>query len=1074
MYKEKYEQYRKYVNFIKKYRKASNAATGSEVDSNANVETKNITTCSGELVKRIKIGTNRLLMIDKLTEMYGEDLAEEYIRQIEQHEKYKHDETSIMPYTYGANEVVNVKYNGHIYTVSFERLYELCQEEETCLDKTKGVWGKYPKNMYVEDREGFIAVTRLIRKKRHRDLVRVNTENNNDIIVTDNHPMIVSEDIDNTVSAINSLGRMQFITTPSIEFGHLTSIVVPSELLDGKNNDKIIDLDKELGYFIGYFIAYGHFIDNVNIPPIKCNRYKCYNNAICLTGLSEEILTRLCKVLNKLGANYTIEFNSTHSNYHLLCFDNIVTNLIFDKFKISTDTTKRTLPQNIFEYTKDFAEGILEGTVVTNGLNSNMATSSRTAQLQIAQISRVLEKTENISNWQYINRIDMVTNNARDWLNDSSVENEYIYDITTESHTFVCNGIWVHNCVSITMYPFITNGLSTIGGISSAPTNLTAFCGSFINLVFAVAAQFAGAVSTPEFLPYMDYFIRKDYGEDYINHLDDIVTPVIAKRQRTLKQLIEDYFQQVVYSLNQPAAARDYQSVFWNIAYFDKPYFDGLFQDFVFPDGTEMNWETTNWLQKNFMRWFNAERLRTPLTFPVETVNLLDDGKEYVDKEWADFVAEMYAEKHSFFTYRSDSVDSLSSCCFDGSQKCLIRLGNTKCICLDSFRALYHRLASNVRNNLEIFYEGKWVKGKMIALPCRNMYKIITSNKKIVIATDNHIFPTAQGDKTVTDLTTNDYLKFNSKVLKGCETKTEDYKDGYELGHKQKYSEPSKLYIGSWLLSKSETFRKGVLDGLSTEVPPEVTTNTVIETRCREVLGIVEAIVTSLGMSSTITLIPPKTDSDTGNCTDVYEITWGKCEYYKIVSIEPYTTSDGEVYCFEMDNKDEPYFTLPNGIITHNCRLKNEITENTFSFTLGAGGISTGSKGVITTNINRLVQNAVREGRDISDKVREETLKNHKYLTAFNEIIKDSLKSNMLSIYNAGFIDMNKQYLTQGINGFVEGAEFLGIDISPNEKYFEYGEKILKPIYEENKKARTKELMFNTEYVPKMSGDRVA
>ena len=90
--------YRKYVNFIKKYRGSSNAATASEVDSNANVESKNIATCDGELCKREKIGTNRLLMIDKITELYGEELAEEYIRQLEEHEIYKHDETSIYPY----------------------------------------------------------------------------------------------------------------------------------------------------------------------------------------------------------------------------------------------------------------------------------------------------------------------------------------------------------------------------------------------------------------------------------------------------------------------------------------------------------------------------------------------------------------------------------------------------------------------------------------------------------------------------------------------------------------------------------------------------------------------------------------------------------------------------------------------------------------------------------------------------------------------------------------------------------------------------------------------------------------
>lgn len=406
------------------------------------------------------------------------------------------------------------------------------------------------------------------------------------------------------------------------------------------------------------------------------------------------------------------------------------------------------------------------------------------------------------------NRLMMIDKITEMW--GADIAEEYIRQI--ESHE-----IYKHDetsiypyCVSITMYPFLFYGLKSLGGKSGAPKHLDSFCGEFINLVFAIAAQFAGAVSTPEFLMYMDYFIRKDYGNDYTTHWNEIISPAIATEQKTLGQLIEDKFQQVIHSVNQPAAARGYQAVFWNIAYFDDPYFKGMFDNFVFPDGSEPNWETVSFLQKRFMKWFNKERLSYELTFPVETLNLLNDGKEYVDKEWADFGAEMYSEGHSFFTYTSDSVDSLASC----------------------------------------------------------------------------------------------------------------------------------------------------------------------------------------------------------------------------------------------------------------CRLKNEVQDNTFSYTLGAGGVSTGSKGVMTININRLVQNAKRDGIDISEAVREQVKKIHKYLLAFNEIVKDNFKANLLTAYNAGYISLDKQYLTIGINGFVEGAEFLGIDISPNEQYFAYGESILKPIYEENRKARTSEVMFNTEFIP--------
>lgn len=261
---------------------------------------------------------------------------------------------------------------------------------------------------------------------------------------------------------------------------------------------------------------------------------------------------------------------------------------------------------------------------------------------------------------------------------------------------------------------------------------------------------------------------------------------------------------------------------FWNLAYFDKYYFNALFEDFVFPDGTPMQWESVSWLQKRFMKWFNRERLKEILTFPVETLSLLNNGTEYIDKEWADFAAEMYAEGHSFFTYTSDSVDSLASC----------------------------------------------------------------------------------------------------------------------------------------------------------------------------------------------------------------------------------------------------------------CRLRNGITENQFSYTLGAGGIATGSKCVITMNINRLVQKAmpglpdreikVEDMARISAAVEDQTRLIHIYLAAYNEILLDMTRKHMISIYDAGFISPEKEYLTVGINGAVEGAEYLGLKISNNELYKAYINAILKPIYEVNKLDRTKDMMFNTEFVPSL------
>lgn len=360
-------------------------------------------------------------------------------------------------------------------------------------------------------------------------------------------------------------------------------------------------------------------------------------------------------------------------------------------------------------------------------------------------------------------------------------------------------------CVAITMYPFLLEGLQPIGGLSARPKNLDSFCGMFVNLVFAISSQFAGAVATGEFLMYFDYFARKEWGDDYWKRPEEMVD-----KHRNIDKTLEQKFQQIVYSINQPAAARNFQSVFWNISYFDKNYFEGIFGEFYFPDGTQPQWESLSWLQKKFAKWFNEERTKCILTFPVETMALLTNGEDVVDEEYADFTAEMYSKGHSFFTYMSDSPDSLSSC----------------------------------------------------------------------------------------------------------------------------------------------------------------------------------------------------------------------------------------------------------------CRLRNEVTDNQFSYSLGAGGIATGSKSVMTLNINRLVQDAVNNGYDMIEYLRENVKKVHKFQTAYNELLKDYLKDGLLTVYTAGFIDMKKQYLTIGVNGVIEAAEFLGIPVNDNPTYREFMQSILKTISDENRKARTKELMFNCEFVP--------
>ncbi len=363
-------------------------------------------------------------------------------------------------------------------------------------------------------------------------------------------------------------------------------------------------------------------------------------------------------------------------------------------------------------------------------------------------------------------------------------------------------------CASITMYPWLIGGTTSIGGNSTAPTNLKSFCGGFANMVFMVSSMLSGACATPEFLMYMNYFIGLEYGGDYWQNTDKVVD--MSLKQRTIDKVITDCFEQIVYTLNQPTGARNYQAVFWNVAYYDKYYFESLFGEFRFPDGSKPDWDGLSWLQKRFMKWFNKERTKAVLTFPVETMALLTKDGDCMDKKWADFASEMYAEGHSFFTYMSDNADSLSSC----------------------------------------------------------------------------------------------------------------------------------------------------------------------------------------------------------------------------------------------------------------CRLRNEIQDNGFSYTLGAGGVSTGSKSVLTINLNRCIQYAVNNKMVYTEFLGEIIDLCHKVQIAYNENLKELQKSGMLPLFDAGYINISRQYLTIGVNGLVEAAEFLGIKISDNPEYLRYVQTVLGLVEKYNKKYRTKELLFNCEMIP--------
>ena len=221
-------------------------------------------------------------------------------------------------------------------------------------------------------------------------------------------------------------------------------------------------------------------------------------------------------------------------------------------------------------------------------------------------------------------------------------------------------------CMAVSLYPLMMEGVGNIDGVTpSAPNDLQSFSGQITNLIFLLSSQCKGAVAVGEYFIALNYYIVKEFGEDWYNRLDEITTSPSCKKQRTIRDAVHKAFKQFVYGVNQPAGNRSYQSPFTNVSYYDHTYFDSLFREFSYPDGSKPKWEAIDTLQRMFMKFFNNLRTKQILTFPVETMAMVYDPKtnDIIDKDYKDFTAEMYAEGHSFFTYISDSADSLASCC---------------------------------------------------------------------------------------------------------------------------------------------------------------------------------------------------------------------------------------------------------------------------------------------------------------------------------------------------------------------------------------------------------------------------
>ena len=875
LYRNRREQIRSWTDtkedFICRYKEASNTANAT-IDDNSNVASRNIGVLNTEIHKEDNIQISRRMVVRKLRRIFPDFDAKQYERDLADHIIYKHDESSfagaVAPYCValtmypfldgGIKGIGGLSakpknldsYCGMLVNMIFAIsaqfagacLYKdqrLIVREDGVLKSLKisDIVSKFNTKYELHNSEGdwevamvnnnlevwedgkFVNISKVYRRKYNDKIYRIHTYGGKVITTSKDHRFKVRfRDRDFEVKA--------------------KDLKINDTLYRTDKTDYPIDKtskDYKDGQLYGIIAGDGSI--NINGIRVAVN-YKETFISDWLDNYFHEYKGK-SGILRDGHKCYQWEFNSRE--YAAWVADNI-----FD----GTDTYTKSLKDEVFENASlDFLCGFLDGILVTDGsFQNNVHGLMLTNEKLIKQISEIVIRLgKHVSPIKYYEKSGSFKNANPVWkINISKTINPYL-DLTSirrsSNHKYMDDNVksTYYYGGNAFKYSMGKDKAYCIGDYSKALIrNLDAIKSIEVidnddDYVYEIESEThwysAGDILThncavPEALLYFDYFARKEWGDDYYLHTDDIVNPR-SKHPRTIGQQIHQHFQQVIYSINQPAAARGLQSAFVNFSYYDKAFYDGMFGNFSFPDFTQPIWESFNWLQKDFMQWFNEERKRCVLTFPVESFAMVYQDHQFLDPESADFVAEEYARGHSFFTYISDTVDSLSSC----------------------------------------------------------------------------------------------------------------------------------------------------------------------------------------------------------------------------------------------------------------CRLKNKLQTKEFNFTNGNMGLQTGSKSVITINLNRIIQDCdrayglnrnggwmentsfiVQYLGDILDRV-------YKYHTAYNELLWDMKDAHLLPVYDAGFIDLNKQYLTIGINGLNQAAEFLGMKCNDNPEYKKFCQTIFGAIAEKNKEAGKEKfnghtLTFNTEQVP--------
>lgn len=968
-------------NFSKKFFGAITTTADGSVDANSNVDDLTVVAYENELPKPFTRLNSLYLLWKYSKKLFGLEFANKMVENELKGSYYINDLSNVQkPYSYNSETLIIVaEVNGsvpNIYTTTIKGLFKKFKDCVNVLKDREEI-DLSNKNIFVLDGEEFVNLNYVLRHKTDKKILSIYTNNGNMICVTSDHPIILEDGFEVRAGNVK-IGDKLKLSNIGLTFD------IAGECQDIDYICRIID-------------DYGKFDESNKKILVEFPDY----------SMAQQFYN-VCCVSDGVKAN----FNS----YGYKC------------------------------------------SIYLDFLYSNLKTFSEKSKI----VNKNLHKLcllESFNEDSSVSKIEDFTKFYKD---------DFVYDITTGTGTFYSNGLKCHNCFNFSTYDLMTKGLPFVKKIKSEPPkHLSSFCGQLVHFTSYASNQVMGAVGLADLLIVMSYYVKKEFEENPLIQEDYI--------WRNVKQEL----QAIIYSCNQPFRG-GLQSGFYNVSVYDDYFLDSMIPDYLFPDGSNPDKNIVKKLQDMYINLMNETMEISPITFPVTTACFcVDSDRNILDEDFLDYISQKN-KKWAFINIYAGESSTLSSCCFDGRQKTLTKVGNK--VYNMSFSELYDSEIKNDENFL-VFNDGKWSKAKVIRLKGSIINKIITENGKKMFVTGNHQFPTLNGLKFASNLTTEDYIKsttfnYDTFVKDGTNVDyclgriaalaikngTEDSKNSYIIDVKntdiskyesdikqlrdyylsdfivtyKSYSDKIRIFIESFFFnsivekcksdfgfninvcSENYNFREGFLKSFLNDKYNDV----YVENK--HCVRNIEVLCTTLGISTDI-----KKRKDGYSVNILLTDSPVTSRYFKIKQIEKWEVLPEYVYCFQMDDEKDPFFTLPGGIISHNCRLRSKKNNEYlgYSNSFGSGGTQIGSFGVVTINLPQIALLSSKNEEDFFNRLGEMA----DFATKINHtkryILQKRIDKGALPLYDFGFMSIQKQYATIGLTGINECVEIMGYNI---------------------------------------------